>query len=112
RRPGADASAVVKELVPDWWSGIARSEGVEPPACGFGSRDVTVTRAQDEDVNARTTDCARCGRSCRVGAGARRLRLPAMTGIADSIGPPESTRVCAVARREVIPELWFGGEHA
>jgi hypothetical protein len=43
---------------------------------------------------------------------ARRLRLPAAPGITDLVGPPESTRVRAVARREEIPEQCFGGEHA
>src|SRR6478672_4772646 len=58
------------------------------------------------------TGCARCGVGDLGCAGARTLRLPAVPGITDLIGPPESTRVRAVARREVLPEQCFGGEHA
>jgi len=51
------------------------------------------------------TGCARCGEDAAFELERELLRLPAVPGIADSFGPPESTRVCAAARREGLPEL-------
>ena len=103
--------------------GCARPEGVEPPVVGVGDRDVAVTRAQ---VGRRAHDVVRAGVREQGAGGLRRERcvLPALVGIADGGGIPTLrpllvsekwaglTRVRAEARRGLLPEQRFGGEHA
>jgi hypothetical protein len=46
--PTNDAYAVVKERLSGPDARLARSEGVEPPADGFGDRGATMARAQEK----------------------------------------------------------------
>jgi hypothetical protein len=108
---------------PDWWSGAceqAGSEGVEPPAGGFGDRGATVARAREE---ARMTWCARMRRRWCLRVRAE-SRLPARDGRACIRERPSSRIVLMIERRSgsareraearqgLRLELWFGDRFA